>query len=144
VVANDTDVNGNLDPSTVSIVTQPTAGTATPNADGTVTYTNTDPAALSDSFTYTVADTTNLVSNAATVTITTATNPPSGPIAPPAVFEPSKTTMPVAPALTSPASLAFTGLASTWLLTGVGLVLVALGSVLWLSARSSRKRGSAV
>ncbi|HET6952200.1 MAG TPA: Ig-like domain-containing protein [Acidimicrobiales bacterium] len=69
VVANDTDVNGNLDPSTVTIVTPPTAGTATPNPDGTVTYTNTDATALTDSFTYTVADTTALVSNAATVSI---------------------------------------------------------------------------
>jgi hypothetical protein len=69
VVANDTDVNGNLDPSTVTIVTPPTAGTASPNPDGTVTYTNTNNLATSDSFTYTVADTTNLVSNAATVTV---------------------------------------------------------------------------
>lgn len=70
VVANDTDVNGDLDPSTVTIVTAPLAGTATPNADGTVTYTNTDETALSDTFTYTVADTGGLVSNEATVTIT--------------------------------------------------------------------------
>ncbi|HEX6237763.1 MAG TPA: Ig-like domain-containing protein [Acidimicrobiales bacterium] len=70
VVANDTDVNGNLDPSTVTITGPPAAGTATPNPDGTVTYTNTDITALSDSFTYTVADTDGLVSNEATVTIT--------------------------------------------------------------------------
>ncbi|MGH9191502.1 MAG: Ig-like domain-containing protein [Acidimicrobiales bacterium] len=72
VVANDTDVNGNLDPASVAIVSPPTAGTATPNPDGTVTYTNADTAAASDSFTYTVADTTAptpLVSNVATVTI---------------------------------------------------------------------------
>ncbi|MFP3900458.1 MAG: Ig-like domain-containing protein [Acidimicrobiia bacterium] len=70
VVANDTDANGNLDPSTVTITGPPAAGTATPNADGTVTYTNTDETASSDSFTYTVADTDGLVSNEATVTIT--------------------------------------------------------------------------
>lgn len=70
VVANDTDANGNLNPASVTIVTPPTAGTASPNPDGTVTYTNTA-AANSDSFTYTVADTGTppLVSNAATVNI---------------------------------------------------------------------------
>ena len=70
VVANDTDINGNLNPASVTIVGAPTAGTATANPDGTVTYTNTNPAALSDSFTYTVADTGGLVSNAATVNVT--------------------------------------------------------------------------
>lgn len=70
VVANDNDVNGNLNPASVAIVGAPTAGTATPNPDGTVTYTNTNPAALSDSFTYTVADTGGLVSNVATVSVT--------------------------------------------------------------------------
>lgn len=69
VVANDSDVNGDLDPSTVTIVSAPAAGTATPNPDGTVTYTNTDATALSDSFTYTVADSLGQVSNVATVTV---------------------------------------------------------------------------
>lgn len=72
VVGNDTDDNGDLDPSTVAIVSGPSAGTAVPNSDGTVTYTNTNLAATSDSFTYTVndLDPTTPASNVATVTIT--------------------------------------------------------------------------
>ena len=54
VLANDTDANGNIDPASVTIVTQPTGGTATPNPNGTVTYTNTNPSATTDTFTYTV------------------------------------------------------------------------------------------
>lgn len=69
VVANDTDVNGDLDPSTVAIASAPAAGTAAPNPDGTVTYTNTDTTALSDTFTYTLADAAGQVSNVATVTV---------------------------------------------------------------------------
>ncbi|WP_442940193.1 cadherin-like domain-containing protein [Nocardioides sp. B-3] len=68
VIANDTDVNGDLAAGSVAIVSGPSAGTAVANPDGTVTYTNTS-AALTDSFTYTVADAGGLVSNAATVNI---------------------------------------------------------------------------
>ncbi|QIK75105.1 Ig-like domain-containing protein [Nocardioides piscis] len=68
VVANDTDVNNDLAPGTVDIVSGPSAGTAVANPDGTVTYTNTA-AAVSDSFTYTVADAGGLVSDPATVNI---------------------------------------------------------------------------
>ena len=69
VLANDTDVNGNINPASVAIVTRPTGGTATPNANGTVTYTNTNPAVGTDTFTYTVADAGGLVSNVATVSV---------------------------------------------------------------------------
>ena len=69
VLANDTDVNGNINPASVTIVTPPTGGTATPNANGTVTYANTNPAVGTDTFTYTVADTGGLVSNVATVSV---------------------------------------------------------------------------
>lgn len=68
VLANDSDVNGDIDPASVTVVSQPTSGTAAVNADGTITYTNTA-AAASDSFTYTVADQGGLVSNAATVSV---------------------------------------------------------------------------
>lgn len=68
VVSNDSDVNGDLDPSTVTIVSGPSAGTAVANPDGTVTYTNTS-TANSDSFTYTVADAGGRVSAPATVNV---------------------------------------------------------------------------
>jgi len=68
VVANDTDANGDIDPSTVKITSDPAAGTAVANPDGTITYTNTA-AAASDSFTYTVSDKAGGVSNAATVNV---------------------------------------------------------------------------
>ena len=54
VLANDTDLDG--DTLTVSAATAPAHGTATVNADGTITYT---PAANyhgTDSFTYTIGD----------------------------------------------------------------------------------------
>ena len=69
VLANDTDANGNINPATVTIVTGPTGGTATPNPDGTVTYANTNVAIGTDTFTYTIADMGGLVSNVATVTV---------------------------------------------------------------------------
>jgi hypothetical protein len=69
VVANDTDPNGDIDPASVIIVDGPTKGTAVANADGTVTYTNTDTAST-DSFTYTVKDKGGLISNKATVSVT--------------------------------------------------------------------------
>jgi len=68
VLANDSDVNGNIDRGSVTIASEPTSGTATVNADGTITYTNTA-AANADSFTYTVSDTAGNVSNAATVNV---------------------------------------------------------------------------
>lgn len=68
VVANDTDVNGDIDPGSVTIVDGPSSGTAVANPDGTVTYTN-NAATAGDSFTYTVKDEGGLVSNKATVTV---------------------------------------------------------------------------
>ncbi|MCA9911644.1 MAG: tandem-95 repeat protein, partial [Anaerolineae bacterium] len=69
VLANDTDPDGNLDPSTVRIITSPINGIAVANADGTVTYTPNVNFFGSDSFTYTVSDG-SLTSNVATVSIT--------------------------------------------------------------------------
>jgi hypothetical protein len=70
VVANDTDADGTVNPSTVLIITSPLTGTAVNNLDGTVTYTPS--AAGTDSFTYTVKDNLGLVSNPGTVTISSA------------------------------------------------------------------------
>jgi hypothetical protein len=71
VVANDTDADGNLDPTTVTITQVPGQGTAVNNGDGTVTYTPNEGPNTSDTFNYTVADTGGLVSNHATVSIQT-------------------------------------------------------------------------
>jgi hypothetical protein len=71
VVANDTDDEGNLDPTTVTITQDPGQGTALNNGDGTVTYTPNAGSNTSDTFNYTVADTGGLVSNTATVQVQT-------------------------------------------------------------------------
>jgi hypothetical protein len=72
VVANDTDVNGDLDPTTVAVTGTPANGTVVNNGDGTVTYTPNagffSPPA--DTFTYTVDDLAGNTSNEATVTVT--------------------------------------------------------------------------
>lgn len=63
VAANDTDPDGNLDPTSVVITTQPNrGGTVVNNHDGTVTYTPKLGFLGTDSFTYTIADTQGLVS----------------------------------------------------------------------------------
>jgi len=59
-----------IDPTTVTVVTPPQFGTATANPDGTITYTNTSTSSLTDSFTFTVADTVGGVSKPATVSLT--------------------------------------------------------------------------
>ncbi|MEM1095994.1 MAG: tandem-95 repeat protein [Bacteroidota bacterium] len=70
VLANDTDVDGRLDVSTVTIVTAAANGTALANADGTITYTPAADFNGTDSFSYTVNDYSGATSNAATVTVT--------------------------------------------------------------------------
>ena len=70
VLANDTDANGNLDPTTVMIATGPAHGTAASNTDGTVTYTPDLGFFGTDSFTYNVKDAPQgATSNTATVTV---------------------------------------------------------------------------
>ncbi len=73
VLANDTDADGTLDPTTVTITSGPSGGTANVDpATGVVTY-NAEAGAEtagSDSFSYTVADDDGEISNEATVTIT--------------------------------------------------------------------------
>ncbi len=56
VVANDTDIEGPLDTSSVEITRPPSAGTATPEGDGVISYTHDGSATLSDQFAYRIAD----------------------------------------------------------------------------------------
>lgn len=70
VLRNDSDVDGQLVPSTVAITTNPTSGIATVDpVTGVITYTP-QVTAVSDSLTYTVEDNEGAVSNEATVVIT--------------------------------------------------------------------------
>ncbi|MFT6987200.1 MAG: Ca2+-binding RTX toxin-like protein, partial [Psychromonas sp.] len=71
VVANDTDLDGSIDPTTVVITRQPSNGNVWVNAiTGQVTYIPTGDNNGSDSFEYTVEDNEGLVSNPATVNLT--------------------------------------------------------------------------
>ena len=70
VLANDTDADGTLNPATVVITQQPTNGSATVNANGTITYVSNGAEVSTDSFRYTIKDNTGALSNTATVTIT--------------------------------------------------------------------------
>ena len=76
VTANDTDVDGTINPARVAIVTAPACGTAVPDGSGGVLYTNTNTACTTDTFTYTVQDDDGLTSNAASVAITINPAPP--------------------------------------------------------------------
>ncbi|MEL6501201.1 MAG: tandem-95 repeat protein, partial [Cyanobacteria bacterium J06623_1] len=67
--ANDTDVDGNLVPSSAVVSTQPANGTVTNNGDGTFDYTPNPDFNGADSFTYTISDSDGLTSTA-TVNIT--------------------------------------------------------------------------
>ncbi|MGV0851171.1 Ig-like domain-containing protein [Mycolicibacterium phlei] len=67
VIANDTDTDGTIDPTSVTVGTA-LNGTATANPDGTVTFTHDGGETTTASFTYTVEDNDGAVSNTATVT----------------------------------------------------------------------------
>ncbi|MDY6989262.1 MAG: cadherin-like domain-containing protein [Thermodesulfobacteriota bacterium] len=69
VIANDTDADGTIDGTSVSIVTDAQDGTTFDNGDGTVTYTPAPGFTGTDTFTYTVNDNDGAVSNEATVTV---------------------------------------------------------------------------
>ncbi len=70
VIVNDTDIDGTIDPTSVVIIDVPLHGSATPNADGSVTYNPDWNYNGSDSFTYTVDDNDGATSNIALVDIT--------------------------------------------------------------------------
>jgi len=80
ILANDTDTEGGIDPSTVTIVTGPDASKGVIEeirSDGTVVYrpTTTVSTPSVDSFTYTVSDTDGAASNTTTVTINIVDDP---------------------------------------------------------------------
>jgi uncharacterized delta-60 repeat protein len=67
VLANDSDVDSAIDPTSIEIVQPPSHGTATPLPDGTVRYTPNTGYRGAESFTYRVRDSLGLLSNEATV-----------------------------------------------------------------------------
>lgn len=69
VLANDPDSDGSLDAGSITVVSTPTNGTTSVNADGTIDYTHDGGDTSSDSFTYTVDDDEGATSNEATVSI---------------------------------------------------------------------------
>src|SRR5262245_58627140 len=71
VANNDTSATSDIDPGSITITQQPTAGTLTVNTNGTVTYSSTNTStATTDTFRYTIDDEEGTTSNEATVTIT--------------------------------------------------------------------------
>jgi ELWxxDGT repeat protein len=78
LLGNDSDADGALDTSSIVIATQPTGGTATVGANGTITYNPRANFTGADSFTYTVADDQAYASTPATVQVTV-TAPPAPP-----------------------------------------------------------------
>ncbi|MFK7891050.1 MAG: Ig-like domain-containing protein, partial [Granulosicoccus sp.] len=75
VTSNDSDPDGSVVPSSVAIVSAPSAGTASVTSNGQVTYThNGNASALSDSLAYRVADNEGAFSNTATVSISISGN----------------------------------------------------------------------
>ena len=77
VVSNDTDVNGNLDPASVTVISNPSNGTAVRSDPGRVTYTPNSGFSGTDAFTYRVCDTLNACDTAVVnITITAANSPP--------------------------------------------------------------------
>ncbi|MEN3011154.1 MAG: Ig-like domain-containing protein, partial [Candidatus Bipolaricaulaceae bacterium] len=70
VLANDTDVDGTIDPTSVDITQTPSYGKAIRNANGTITYTPNPDFSGNDSFKYKVKDDKGAWSNEATVTVT--------------------------------------------------------------------------
>ncbi|PSW00140.1 Ig-like domain-containing protein, partial [Photobacterium lipolyticum] len=69
VIANDSDVDGSLDTTTLKISAAPKSGSLIDNSDGTVTYKPNENSQGSDSFSYTISDNEGEESNSATVMI---------------------------------------------------------------------------
>nr|MBN1230122.1 tandem-95 repeat protein [Anaerolineae bacterium] len=69
ILANDSDIDGQLNTSSITIVNSPAHGTLAINSSGIVTYTPTSGFFGSDSFTYRVSDNEGALSNIAPVTL---------------------------------------------------------------------------
>jgi len=67
---NDTDADDGLDLGSIQIITPPAAGTAVPQANGSIDYTHDDSNVDVDSFTYSIDDAAGATSNIVTVDIT--------------------------------------------------------------------------
>ncbi|MCB0163959.1 MAG: tandem-95 repeat protein, partial [Anaerolineae bacterium] len=86
VAANDSDVDGNLDPSTVTALTSPSQGSLNNNGDGTFTYTPNLNYVGSDSFSYQICDSDGVCDNASvTITVTAVNDAPSCTAAAPSI-----------------------------------------------------------
>lgn len=78
VLDNDQAEQGQLDPSTLTVVRDPASGQVTVNADGTLTYVPNSGFVGTDTFEYTIADTVGNVSTSTDVTVTVGSrNPPT-------------------------------------------------------------------
>lgn len=69
ILQNDTDLDGGLDASSIEVISQTQFGTLQVLSEGSIEYINTDPSAVSDSFTYRVKDLEGANSNIASVSI---------------------------------------------------------------------------
>ncbi len=91
VAANDVDSNLNLNPTTVTVNSGPSSGSAMSTGIGEITYSPVNGYAGTDSFSYRICDTEGLCDTATvTITITAAPQPPTDPPAdePPIVYLP--------------------------------------------------------
>lgn len=79
VLANDSDPDGSLDPTSMLIASAGSKGTATPNGNGTITYTPNNGATAQDIFYYQVADNNGVYSAPIPVTVTIGAAPPAAP-----------------------------------------------------------------
>nr|MBX2880789.1 family 16 glycosylhydrolase [Granulosicoccus sp.] len=83
VLDNDSDSDGTIDAQSIVISTTPSSGDAVVQSDGIITYTHDgSPDSTQDSFTYTVQDDAQAVSNEATVLIRPIVQPETGNLAP--------------------------------------------------------------
>jgi ELWxxDGT repeat protein len=104
VLANDRDLDGALDASSVRVTSAPASGTAVADASGAIIYTSSPGFTGADSFSYTVADTQRAMSLPATVQVVVAAPPPNPPPPDPAPPDPQPPNPPPTPTPTPPAS----------------------------------------
>jgi hypothetical protein len=76
VAANDSDVDGDLDPASVSVTVVPAHGSAVANGDGTVTYTPDADYHGPDAYSYEICDLESLCTTATVSVVVTGVNDP--------------------------------------------------------------------